>query len=88
MSEYLGQMINGRLGLTMPEYSIRPLAIGRKNYLVAGSQNGARTAAMLYSFIGTCKINDVNPFEWLKNTLETIPQHPVNKLYELIPRKV
>ena len=70
------------------ENAIRPVAIGRKNYLVAGSHNGARRAAMLYSFIGTCKINDVNPFEWLKNTLETIPQHPVNKLYELIPRKV
>jgi transposase len=70
------------------ENAIRPVAIGRKNYLFAGSHNGARRAAMLYSFIGTCKINDVNPFEWLKNTLETIPQHPVNKLYELIPRKV
>lgn len=70
------------------ENAIRPVAIGRKNYLFEGSHNGARRAAMLYSFIGTCKINDVNPFEWLKNTLETIPQHPVNKLYELIPRKV
>ena len=70
------------------ENAIRPVAIGRKNYLFAGSHNGARRAAMLYSFIGTCKINDINPFEWLKNTLETIPQHPVNKLYELIPRKV
>jgi transposase len=70
------------------ENAIRPVAIGRKNYLFAGSHNGARRAAMLYSFIGTCKINDVNPFEWLKNTLETIPQHPVNKLYELIPHKV
>ncbi|MCA6427585.1 MAG: IS66 family transposase, partial [Cytophagales bacterium] len=51
------------------ENAIRPVAIGRKNYLFAGSHNGARRAAMLYSFIGTCKINDVNPFEWLKNTL-------------------
>lgn len=70
------------------ENAIRPVAIGRKNYLFAGSHNGAKRAAMLYSFLGTCKINDINPFEWLRNTLEIIPKHPVNKIYELIPRKV
>lgn len=45
------------------ENAIRPVAIGRKNYLFAGSHNGARRAAMLYSFMGTCKINNINPFE-------------------------
>lgn len=67
------------------ENAIRPVAIGRKNYLFAGSHNGARRAAMLYSFLGTCKINDVNPFEWMRNTLEKIPTYPVNKLSELVP---
>lgn len=70
------------------ENAIRPVAIGRKNYLFAGSHNGARRAAMLYSFLGTCKINDVNPFDWLRNTLEKIPTQSVNKLSEMVPRKM
>ena len=67
------------------ENAIRPVAIGRKNYLFAGSHNGARRAAMLYSFMGTCKISDVNPFEWLRDILRRIPSHSVNKLEELLP---
>jgi transposase len=69
------------------ENAIRPVAVGRKNYLFGGSHNGAERAAMLYSFLGTCKINDVNPFEWLRSTLERIPNHPVNRISELLPRK-
>lgn len=78
---------NGKLEIdnNLVENTIRPVAIGRKNYLFAGSHNGARRAAMLYSFLGTCKINDVNPFEWLRNTLEKIPTYPVNKLAQLLP---
>ena len=67
------------------ENAIRPVAIGRKNYLFAGSHNGARRAAMLYSFLGTCKINNVNPFEWLRDILRRIPSHSVNKLEQLLP---
>lgn len=70
------------------ENAIRPVAIGRKNYLFAGSHNGARRAAMLYSLLGTCKINNVNPFEWLRSTLDKIPVHPVNRLHELLPNKM
>jgi len=70
------------------ENAIRPVAIGRKNYLFAGSHNGARRAAMLYSFLGTCKINNVNPFEWLRLTLDKIPVYPVNRLHELLPNKM
>jgi transposase len=69
------------------ENAIRPVAIGRKNYLFAGSHAGARRAAMLYSFLGTCKINDINPFEWLRQTLGRIPDHPVNQLHQLLPNK-
>jgi hypothetical protein len=67
------------------ENAIRPVAIGRKNYLFAGSHNGARRAAMLYSFLGTCKINNVNSFEWLRDILRRIPSHSVNKLDQLLP---
>lgn len=70
------------------ENAIRPVAIGRKNYLFAGSHNGARRAAMLYSFLGTCKINEVNVFHWLRSTLEKIPHHPINKISELLPCKM
>ena len=67
------------------ENAIRPVAIGRKNYLFAGSHDGARRAAMLYSFLGTCKINNVNPFDWLRDILRRIPAHSVNKLEQLLP---
>ena len=70
------------------ENAIRPVAIGRKNYLFAGSHHGAKRAAMLYSFLGTCKINGINPFEWLRATLEKIPTYHVNKLVELLPGKM
>jgi len=78
---------DGRLQIdnNLVENVIRPVAIGRKNYLFAGSHNGARRAAMLYSFLGTCKINNVNPFEWLRHVLNVIPTHPVNKIHELLP---
>ena len=70
------------------ENAIRPLALGRKNYLFAGSTRGAQRAAMFYSFFGTCKKHDVNPFDWLKKVLEVIPQHKVNRLDELLPQNL
>jgi len=69
----------------LAENAIRPIALGRKNYLFAGSERGAERAAMFYSFFGTCKKNNVNPFDWLKKVLEVIPEHKVNKLDELLP---
>ena len=67
------------------ENSIRPVTLGRKNYLFAGSHEGAKRAAMMYSFLGTCKINDVEPFSWLKDVLTRIPDHSIQKLEELLP---
>lgn len=67
------------------ENAVRPLSIGRKNYLFAGSHEGAKRAAMLYSFMGSCKMNNINPQEWLTEILERIPTHKANKLYELLP---
>jgi len=67
------------------ENAIRPNALGRKNYLFAGSHHGAERAAMMYSFLGTCKANGVNPFEWLKTVLEVIPDYKANKVHELLP---
>jgi len=67
------------------ENSIRPVAIGRKNYLFAGSHEAAKRSAMLYSLIGTCKLHAIEPFAWLKNVLEKIPAHPINRVKELLP---
>lgn len=67
------------------ENSIRPVALGRKNYLFAGSHEGAQRAAMMYSFVGTCKKNDVNPLTWLTDVLTRIPDHKANRLEELLP---
>ncbi len=68
------------------ENAIRPLALGRKNYLFAGSHKAAQRAAMMYSFFATCKINNVEPLEWLTDVLERIPEHKANKLSELLPQ--
>ena len=72
----------------LAENAIRPIALGRKNYLFAGSNRGAERAAMFYSFFGTCKKNNVNPFDWLKKVLEVIPEHKANKLEELLPQNL
>lgn len=69
------------------ENSIRPVALGRKNYLFAGSHRAAKQAAMMYSFFGTCKINNVEPFAWLKETLTKIPDCKVNDLEKLLPTR-
>lgn len=68
------------------ENSIRPLALGRKNYLFAGSHDAAQNIAMMYSFFATCKACEVNPFEWLTDVLNRIQQHKGNKLYQLLPK--
>jgi len=67
------------------ENAIRPLAIGRKNYLFAGSHNAAQHYAMFYSFFASCKSNDINPFKWINDVIRRIPEHKANKLHELLP---
>ena len=67
------------------ENSIRPIALGRKNYLFAGSHEAAQRAAMIYSFMGTCKKNEVEPLEWLTDVLSRINECKVNQLTELLP---
>jgi transposase len=67
------------------ENSIRPVALGRKNYLFAGSHDAAQRTAKLYSFLGSCKMNDVEPSAWLKDVLIRLPDYKANKLHELLP---
>jgi transposase len=67
------------------ENSIRPVALGRKNYLFAGSHEAAQQAAVIYSLLGTCKINNIEPFSYLTKTLSVIPNHLASQLHTLLP---
>lgn len=67
------------------ERSIRPVTLGRKNYLFCGSHMAAQRTAMLYSLLGTCKLHNVNPYEWLKDVITKIPTWPKDKMMELLP---
>jgi transposase len=68
------------------ENAIRPVALGRKNYLFAGSHKAARRAAMVYSLLGCCKLHEVNPYEWLRHTLQHIMSTKYNDLRKLYPQ--
>lgn len=68
------------------ENSIRPVALGRKNYLFAGSHEAAKRAAMIYSFFAICKKHEVNPFHWLKHTLQNIMSMNHKNLKKLYPQ--
>jgi hypothetical protein len=61
------------------------VALDRKNYLFAGSHEGAQRAAIMYSFLGTCNINNIEPFEWLLTVLKRIPDHSIQRQEELLP---
>ena len=67
------------------ENAIRPTKIGLKNYMFQGNEQGARRAAVLYSLLETCKKNDIDPYEWLKDIYTRIPTHPISKIGELLP---
>lgn len=67
------------------ENSVRGVALGRKNYLFAGSHEAAHQAAVIYSLLGTCKINNVEPFSYLSKTLSVIPDHLASQLHTLLP---
>jgi len=67
------------------ENAIRPLALGRKNWLFAGSERGGRATALFYSLVQSCKACEVNPWEYLNDVLGRIMGHPINRLRELLP---
>jgi transposase len=78
---------DGRLPIdnNRAEQSIRPIALGRKNWLFVGSENGGHTAAVLMSFCATCRKLKINTWEYLKDVLERINDHKMNRLEELLP---
>jgi len=68
------------------ENAIRPIALGRKNYLFAGSHEAAQRSAMIYSLFAICKKHEVNPFQWLKYTLQNIMSINHKNIKELYPQ--
>jgi len=66
------------------ENQMRPVALGRKNYLFAGSHEGAKRAAVLYTVLNTCKLNGVNSFQYLYDVLRKV-HVPGVQLKELFP---
>ncbi|MCP4204514.1 MAG: IS66 family transposase [bacterium] len=68
------------------ENTLRPVAVGRKNYMFLGSPNGGEAAAVLYSLITTCKRLGINPWEYLKDVIDRISIHPMARVSELTPR--
>ena len=67
------------------ERALRGVAIGRRNWTFAGSDEGGRRAAAVYSLIQSCKLNDVDPQAWLAFVLAKLPDHPAKKIDELLP---
>ncbi|RKT01735.1 IS66 family transposase [Chryseobacterium defluvii] len=85
LSEYLRDG-NLQINNNLIENAIRPVALGRKNWLFAGSHEAAQRSAMIYSFFAICKKHEVNPFLWLKHTLMNIASINHKNIKELYPQ--
>lgn len=68
------------------ENAVRPVAIGRKNYLFAGSHDAAARAAMIYSLLATCRMHNINPFDWLRDVFERMHLFTTKNIHELLPQ--
>lgn len=67
------------------ENAMRPIALGRKNYLFCGSHDAAQRAAIFYSLFACCRLHGVDPYQWLVDVMRRLPDHPVNRVEELLP---
>jgi hypothetical protein len=70
------------------ERALLAVALGRKNYLFAGADCGGERAAAIYSLIGTAKLNEIDPEDYLRHVLTHIAEHPINRIGELLPWKI
>jgi transposase len=68
------------------ENQIRPVAIGRKNYMFCGSHESAERTAIIYSLFGTCKLHNINPHDWLLDVLQKLPARKANNIDDLLPQ--
>ena len=70
------------------ENAIRPIAIGKKNWLFVGSERAGKRAAAIQSLLATAKANQIEPHAWLVDTLNKLPTWPNSKIHELLPLKI
>ena len=70
------------------ENCIRPIALGKKNWLFTGSERAGQRAAAIQTLVGTAKLNGLNPSDWLKETLEKLPTWPNSRIDELLPLSI
>jgi transposase len=78
---------DGRLCMSnnAAERELRAVAVGRRNWTFAGSDEGGRRAAALYTLIATAKLNDIDPQAWLADVLARLPDHPAKRIHQLLP---
>jgi len=69
----------------LSERILRMVVIGRKNYMFAGSEAGAWRAAIIYSLVASCKLNEIDPFRYFRDVLARVSTHPAAKIDELLP---
>ena len=74
-----------RMDNNVAERAVRPLAIGRKNWLFIGNEDGGEAAAVIFSLIQTCRAMNVNPREYLEDVMRRLMSHHSQKLHELLP---
>jgi transposase len=67
------------------ERAVRCVAVGRNNWTFAGSDEGGRRAAAIYTLIETAKLNDIDPRAWLADVLTRLPDHPARRIGDLLP---
>ena len=67
------------------ENTIRPIALGKKNWLFAGSERAGQRAAAIQTLLGTAKLNGIDPAAWLRDALEKLPTWPNSRIDELLP---
>lgn len=84
LTEYVN---DGKLSIdnNVAERAIRPIAIGRKNYMFCGSHEGAKRAALIYTIVETCKLQGIEPFEYMRDVIDRISGYPMKKIYDLTP---
>ena len=80
-------MENGILNIDNNESErlMKPIAVGRKNYLFAGNDRGGKAAAVIYSLIESCKLNKINPYAYLRDTLIRLPNTLNRDIKSLLP---
>jgi hypothetical protein len=68
------------------ENAIRPIALSWNNFLFAGLHNAAQNTVVIYSLLATCKLHEVNAYDWLKHVLTAMPTFPTSRIQELLPQ--